>query len=204
MSAQRNETQQADGAGLRFGSGYCTVRSEDAPLLTGRGQFTDDLDISGQAHAAFVRATVAHAVIRKVDTASAMKMPGVIAAITGRDLAADNIGDIPPVASLNGRDGKPMFQAPMPVLVTERVRYVGEAIAVVVAETADQARDIAISAFILSPVIGGFFAAGAAWYRRFLALSSPNRARNQSASQKKQGDGRSRGTGTSQKANVKR
>jgi len=70
--------------------------------------------------------------------------------------------------------------------------------------TADQARDIAISAFILSPVIGGFFAAGAAWYRRFLAFSSPNRARNQSASQKKQGDGRSRGTGTSQKANVKR
>ena len=143
MSAQRSETQQSDGAGLRFGSGYCTVRSEDAPLLTGRGRFTDDLDISGQAHAAFVRATVAHAVIRKVDTASAMKMPGVIAAITGYDLAADNIGDIPPVASLNGRDGKPMFQATMPVLVTERVRYVGEAIAVVVAETADQARDAA-------------------------------------------------------------
>jgi len=71
--------------------------------------------------------------------------------------------------------------------------------------TADQARDIAISAFILSPVIGGFFAAGAAWYRRFLALSSPNRARNQSASQKKQGDGRSRGGGSSsQKANAKR
>ena len=70
--------------------------------------------------------------------------------------------------------------------------------------TADQARDIAISAFILSPVIGGFFAAAAAWYRRFLALSSPNRARSQATGQKKQGDGRSRGGTSSQKANVKR
>ena len=107
------------------------LRSEDAPLLTGRGQFTDDLNAASQAHAAFVRTTVAHAVIRKIDTASAMKMPGVIAVITGRDLAADNIGDIPPVASFNGRDGKPMFQATMPVLAAERVRYVGESVAFV-------------------------------------------------------------------------
>jgi hypothetical protein len=69
--------------------------------------------------------------------------------------------------------------------------------------TAEQARDIAISAFVLSPVIGGFFAAGAAWYRRFLALSSPNRARKQATAQKKPGDGKTRGS-TSQKANVKR
>ena len=143
MSAQRNETQQADGAGLRFGSGHRAIRSEDAPLLTGRGQFTDDLNVAGQVHAAFVRTTVAHAVIRKIDTASAIKMPGVIAAITGQDLAADNIGDIPPVASFNGRDGKPMFQATMPVLAAERVRYVGESVAVVIAETANQARDAA-------------------------------------------------------------
>jgi hypothetical protein len=70
--------------------------------------------------------------------------------------------------------------------------------------TEAQARDIAISALILSPVIGGFFAAAAAWYRRFLALSSPNRGRRQAPSQKKQGDGRSRGGNTSQKANAKR
>ena len=70
--------------------------------------------------------------------------------------------------------------------------------------TADQARDIAISAFILSPVIGGFFAAGAAWYRRFLALSSPNRARKQTSNQKKQGDGKTRSSNTAQKANAKR
>ena len=70
-------------------------------------------------------------------------MPGVLAVITGRDLAADNIGAIPPVACFNGRDGKPMFQAAMPVLAAERVRYVGEPVAIVVAETADQAQDAA-------------------------------------------------------------
>jgi len=143
MNTQRSKTQKASGAGLRFGSGRHAIRSEDAPLVTGRGKFTDDLDMAGQAHAAFVRATVAHAVIRKVDVASVMKMPGVVAAITGRDLAADNIGGIPPVASVNGRDGKPMFQAKMPVLAVERVRYVGEAVAIVIAETAHQAQDAA-------------------------------------------------------------
>lgn len=143
MSAQRTETGNVDGSDLRFGGGHHAIRSEDVPLVTGRGKFTDDLDMAGQAHAAFVRATVAHAVIRKVDVASALNMPGVLAVITGRDLVADNIGGIPPVASFNGRDGKPMFQARMPVLAAERVRYVGEAVAIVIAETAHQAQDAA-------------------------------------------------------------
>ena len=71
--------------------------------------------------------------------------------------------------------------------------------------TPEQARDVAISAFIFSPIIGGFFAAAAAWYRRFLALSSPNRGRRQAQGQKQRpGDGRTRGGTTSQKAGVKR
>lgn len=143
MSAQKSETQTADGAGFRFGSGRHAIRSEDLPLLTGQGKFTDDLDIACQVHAAFVRATVAHAIIRKVDVAAAMRMPGVVAVITGRDLAADNIGGIPPVVAFTGRDGKPMFRAAMPVLPAERVRYVGEAVAMVIAETALQAQDAA-------------------------------------------------------------
>jgi aerobic carbon-monoxide dehydrogenase large subunit len=143
MSAQRSGTQNANSAGFRFGSERHALRSEDAPLVTGRGKFTDDLDMSGQVHAAFVRATVAHAIVRKVDVARALRMPGVVAVITGRDLAADNIGGIPPVASFNGRDGNPMFQATMPVLTAERVRYVGEAVAIVIAETAYQAQDAA-------------------------------------------------------------
>ena len=63
-----------------------------------------------------MRAAAAHATIRRVDVAAAAGMPGVLAVITGRDLAAENIGGIPPVASFNGRDGKPMYQARMPVL----------------------------------------------------------------------------------------
>jgi aerobic carbon-monoxide dehydrogenase large subunit len=143
MSAQRSATQDASSAGFRFGSERHALRSEDAPLVTGRGKFTDDLDMTGKVHAAFVRATVAHAIVRKVDVAGAIKMPGVVAIITSRDLAADNIGGIPPVASFNGRDGNPMFHATMPVLAAERVRYVGEAIAIVIAETAYQAQDAA-------------------------------------------------------------
>ena len=130
-------------AGLRFGSGHHAIRSEDAPLVTGAGKFTDDIDLPAQAHAAFVRSAVAHATIRTVDVASATKMPGVLAVVTGRDLAADSVGAIPPVASFTGRDGRPMFRAEMPVLAAERVRYVGEPIAIVIAETVHQAQDAA-------------------------------------------------------------
>ena len=143
MSAQRSATQDANSADFRFGSERDGLRSEDAPLVTGRGKFTDDLDMTGKVHAAFVRTTVAHAIVRKMDVAAAIKMPGVVAVITGSDLAADNIGGIPPVASFNGRDGSPMFHATMPVLAVERVRYVGEAIAIVIAETVYQAQDAA-------------------------------------------------------------
>ena len=128
MSGQRNETQQADGT-------RPSVRQR-APYYPKRGRAPPHRPRTIHRRSGRCRpgctprscaTTVAHAVIRKVDTASATKMPGVIAAITGRDLAADDIGDIPPVASFNGRDGKPMFQAAMPVLAAERVRYVGEA-----------------------------------------------------------------------------
>ena len=135
--------QTTHASGLRFGSAHGAMRSEDAPLVTGAGRFTDDIHLPGQACAAFVRASVAHAMIRKVEVALAAAMPGVLAVITGRDLAAEKIGGIPPLASFSGRDGKPMYQARMPVLATDRVRYVGEAIAIVVAETADQALDAA-------------------------------------------------------------
>ena len=84
------------------------------------------------------------------------------------------------------------------------VLFYPSAVYVAAPPTEAVARDIAISALLLSPVIGGFFAAAAAWYRRFLALSSPNRGRRQAPSQKKQGDGRSRGGNGSQKANAKR
>ena len=127
----------------RFGSDHGALRSEDEPLLTGGGAFTDDLTVPGQAYGVFVRAQVSHAVIRAVDTTASRAMPGVLGAYTGQDVIADGLGAIPPVAVFPGRDGKPMFAAAMPVLAHDRVRYVGEPVAIVVAETAAQAQDAA-------------------------------------------------------------
>ncbi|MGE0722894.1 MAG: xanthine dehydrogenase family protein molybdopterin-binding subunit [Alphaproteobacteria bacterium] len=126
---------------LRFGSADDRTRVEDRALLRGEGRFTDDVDLPGQAHAVFVRAPVGHGEIRSIDAAAARAMPGVLAILTGADLAADGLGPIPPAAVFPGRDGKPMFVAAMPVLALERVRYVGEPVAVVVAETRAQAED---------------------------------------------------------------
>jgi carbon-monoxide dehydrogenase large subunit len=128
---------------LRFGSGGDALRSEDEPLLSGRGRFTDDLAALGAAHAAFVRSPIGHGVIRSVDVAAAARLPGVVAIFTGADLERDGIGAIPPAVLLPGRGGKPMFGASMPVLAARRVRYVGEPVAIVVAETAAQALDAA-------------------------------------------------------------
>jgi carbon-monoxide dehydrogenase large subunit len=133
---------------LRFGSDRDARRTEDGPLLTGRGRFTDDVSVPGQAHAAFVRAQVAHAELRVVDVSRAAKMPGVLGIYTGRDLAADGLGAIPPAVLLPGRGGRPMFAASMPPLAVTRVRYAGEPVAIVVAETAAQARDAAETVII--------------------------------------------------------
>ncbi|MBS4083104.1 MAG: xanthine dehydrogenase family protein molybdopterin-binding subunit [Rhizobiales bacterium] len=127
----------------RFGSDAGAKRSEDEPLVTGKGQFTDDLNFPGQAYAAFLRAPVGHAKISSVDTAEAHAMPGVVGIFTGADLVADGIGGIPPVAIGVGREGKPMVAAAMPPLVHDHIRYVGEPIAIVVAESLRQAMDAA-------------------------------------------------------------
>jgi carbon-monoxide dehydrogenase large subunit len=128
---------------LRFGTAAAGRRSEDGPLLTGRGRFTDDLSLPGQAHAAFTRSPVAHAVIRGVDVRPALAIPGVLAVLTGRDLQAAGLGAIPPAASFPGRGGRPLASAPIPPLAVDRVRYVGEAVAIAVAETPALAADAA-------------------------------------------------------------
>jgi len=125
----------------RFGSS--PPRSEDDPLLAGRGRYTDDLRPEGCAMAAFVRSPHGHAAIRAVDAAAAAKMPGVLAVITAADIAQAGLGAIPPAVLLPGRSGKPMFGPPIPVLATGRVRYVGEPVALVVAQTLAQALDAA-------------------------------------------------------------
>jgi aerobic carbon-monoxide dehydrogenase large subunit len=128
---------------LRFGAVAGGRRSEDGPLLTGRGRFTDDIALPGQAHGAFVRAPVAHARIRSIDVTPALALPGVLAVLTGRDLQAAGLGAIPPAASFPGRGGRPLAAAPIPPLAVDRVRHVGEAVALAVAETPEQAADAA-------------------------------------------------------------
>ncbi|MEQ9642123.1 MAG: xanthine dehydrogenase family protein molybdopterin-binding subunit [Alphaproteobacteria bacterium] len=126
----------------RFGADDAR-RTEDEPLLAGHGRFTDDVAMPGQCYGHFVRAPVAHADIRSIDADAARAMPGVLAVLTGAELAADGIGAIPPLVLLPGRDGETMFGPAMPVLAHQRVRFVGEPMAIVVAETAAQANDAA-------------------------------------------------------------
>ncbi len=126
-------------------------RTEDARLLTGRGQFSDDFCLSGQTYAAIVRSPHAHARIVRIDTTSAKNMPGVLGVFTGADCQADNLGAIPhdPLPKtrydmkLHGPGGGEIFFGPHVLLPTDKVRHVGEAIAMVVAETPSQAADAA-------------------------------------------------------------
>jgi carbon-monoxide dehydrogenase large subunit len=130
-------------AGVRFGTAQSASRLEDVALVTGTGRFTDDLALPGQVHAVFVRSTFGHADIVSVDPSSAAGMAGVLAVITGQETVDAGIGPIPPLAVFTGRDGQPMVSASMPVLAATRVRYVGEPLALVVAETVAQALDAA-------------------------------------------------------------
>ena len=126
-------------------------RTEDARLLTGRGQFSDDFCLSGQTYAAIVRSPHAHARIVRIDTTSAKNMPGVLGVFTGADCQADSLGAIPhdPLPKtrydmkLHGPGGGEIFFGPHVLLPTDKVRHVGEAIAMVVAETPSQAADAA-------------------------------------------------------------
>jgi aerobic carbon-monoxide dehydrogenase large subunit len=131
------------------GFGKPVLRREDTRLVAGRGCYSDDFTLPGQAHASMVRSPHAHARIRSMDLAAALKTPGVIAVLTGRDAAADHLRPIPhrPVPAnphevqLKNRDGTPFFIAPHPPLPADTARFVGEAVAMVIAETAAAARD---------------------------------------------------------------
>jgi aerobic carbon-monoxide dehydrogenase large subunit len=125
----------------QFGVGQPIRRVEDRRFLTGRGHYLDDIVRPHQAHAAMLRSPHAHARIRAIDTTEAAAMPGVIAVLTGEDLARDRIGTIPCVSAVTSRDGSPMALPPRPAIVRDRVRHVGDTLAMVVAETAASARD---------------------------------------------------------------
>jgi carbon-monoxide dehydrogenase large subunit len=118
-------------------------RKEDYRFLTGTGQYTDDVILPNQTYAAFVRSPHAHAKIRKISSDMAKKAPGVLAVYTGEDLAAAKVGGLPCGWLITDVNGKPMKEPPFPPLAQGKVRHVGERVAVVVAQTPEQARDAA-------------------------------------------------------------
>jgi carbon-monoxide dehydrogenase large subunit len=124
------------------GIGASVKRKEDHRFLTGAGRYTSDIDRPGQAYAYFVRSPHAHAKINSIDTSAALAMPGVVGVLTGEDVAADGLGGIP--CGFSPAPG-PMNEPPRPALARDTVRFVGDALAVVIAESLAQARDAAAS-----------------------------------------------------------
>ena len=123
------------------GIGASSKRREDVRFLTGAGNYTDDINLRGQAYAFFLRSDVAHGTINSVDTSAAESMPGVVKVFTGADFEA--VGGMPCGWQVTDRHGQPMQEPRHPVLAHGKVRHVGEPIAAVVADTLEQARDAA-------------------------------------------------------------
>src|SRR5579863_5064471 len=125
------------------GIGAAVRRKEDQRFITGKGHYTDDINRPGQVFAYFVRSPHAHATIKSIDAKAAAAMPGVVAVLTGAELAADKIGGLICGWMIHSKDGSPMKMAPHPALANGKACHVGDPIAVVIAETLAQARDAA-------------------------------------------------------------
>ena len=125
------------------GIGASVKRKEDFRFITGKGNYTDDVNRYGQAHAYFLRSPHAHATIDGIDYAEALKMPGVVAIFTGKDLADDKIGGLICGWNITSKDGTPMKAGAHPALAQGKVRYVGDHVAVIIADTYAQARNAA-------------------------------------------------------------
>ncbi|MER8826834.1 xanthine dehydrogenase family protein molybdopterin-binding subunit [Mesorhizobium sp. M0938] len=125
------------------GIGARVARKEDRRFITGAGRYVDDMVVPGMKHAAFVRSPHAHAQIKTIDVSKAQAMPGVIGVLTGKELKADGIGNLICGWMIHSKDGSPMKMGAWSPLAFDRVRYVGDAVVVVIAETKGQARDAA-------------------------------------------------------------
>ena len=132
----------------RYGSGHTVRRIEDPALVAGQGQYTDDLSRTGQTHIAFLRSPYAHARILSVDASGALAMPGVLAVFSGADLVQAGVKSISVPVPFPRPDGKPGVTAPRYALAHELVRYVGEAVAAVVAETREAATNACDSVMV--------------------------------------------------------
>jgi aerobic carbon-monoxide dehydrogenase large subunit len=128
---------------MKFGVGQSVPRFEDVRLLRGQGKFLDDINLPNQLYAVFLRSPHAHARIRKIDTRTAAEAPGVVAVYTGTDYDADKLSSPKATMPRKKADGSAMFAPQRPVLVTDRARYVGDGVAMVVATSLNRAKDAA-------------------------------------------------------------
>ena len=125
------------------GIGARVLRKEDRRFITGKGNYTDDIAVKHMTHAVFVRSPHAHARVRSIDVGAATAAKGVVGVLTGADLAADGIGGLICGWMIHSKDGAPMKAGGHPALAKDTVRHVGDAVAIVIAETKNQARDAA-------------------------------------------------------------
>ncbi|MDX8521221.1 xanthine dehydrogenase family protein molybdopterin-binding subunit [Mesorhizobium dulcispinae] len=125
------------------GVGARVARKEDKRFITGGGRYVDDMVVPGMKHAVFVRSPHAHAEIKKIDVKKAQAMPGVVGVLTGKQLKADGIGNLICGWMIHSKDGTPMKMGAWSPLAVDKVRYVGDAVVIVVADTKGQARDAA-------------------------------------------------------------
>jgi aerobic carbon-monoxide dehydrogenase large subunit len=137
--------------------GASVKRTEDIRFITGKGRYVDDFNRPGQAYAYFVRSPHAHATIDKIDVSAALKAPGVVGVLTGADAVADKVGVHIPAWNVTSKDGSPMKVGAFPALAHGKALYVGDPVAVVIAETNAQARDAAekvvVDYSVLKPVV---------------------------------------------------
>src|SRR6266403_4834920 len=141
-----------------IGIGAAPRRKEDFRFLTGRGNYVADIQRPAMVAGIFARSPHAHAEIKSIDTSAARAMPGVLAVFTGADLKADGVNGLPCGWGIKGKDGQPMKEPPHPAMAQDKVRYVGDAVAFVVAENVHQARNaaeaVAVDYHVLPAVSG--------------------------------------------------
>jgi len=125
------------------GIGASVLRKEDRRFTTGKGRYVDDIKLQGMTHAHFVRSPHGHAKVKGIDSSAALKMPGVVAVLTGQQIVDDKVGNLICGWAVHSKDGTPMKMGAWPAMAPEVVRFVGQAVAVVIAETKNQARDAA-------------------------------------------------------------
>ncbi|QUS37897.1 xanthine dehydrogenase family protein molybdopterin-binding subunit [Tardiphaga alba] len=125
------------------GIGARVARKEDKRFITGRGRYVDDVKVVGLTHAHFIRSPHAHAKVKSIDASAAKDMPGVVDVLTGQQLVDDKIGNLICGWAITSKDGSPMKMGAWPAMAPDTVRFVGQAVAVVIAETKNQAKDAA-------------------------------------------------------------